>query len=124
MSGTLDITCKKCDKPDHVCCRKPDKKLQECAKIIRATDANDPEPNEEFIPEEDWSQCGRNASGSLVITGVDDSYEGNQFEAQPGEFPHACIIFTYFNGYRNYIGGATLIAPNKLLTVAHKFWNT
>ena len=42
---------------------------------------------------EDYSQCGRNASGVLTFTGTDKSFTEPQYEAQPGEFPHMCVIF-------------------------------
>ena len=81
-----------------------------------------------------WDQCGRNGAGRLLISGSDDPTL-----AQPGEFPHMCVIYRSVSlaqsdrqptvvllrvqaGQRVYIGGASLIAPNKLLTVAHKFW--
>ena len=78
VSGILDVTDTKCDKTDYVCCRKPDKNLEKCPDIIRPIG----DPNQDPT---DWSQCGRNASGSLVFTGEDSSYEGREFEAQPGE---------------------------------------
>ena len=45
------------------------------------------------------SQCGRNSSGSINITGLE-----NQFEAQPGEFPHMCVIYREQKGYRTFVG--------------------
>merc|ERR1712130_871926 len=38
-----------------------------------------------------------------------------------GEFPHMCVLFRTQGGQRVYVGGASLIAKNKVLTVAHKF---
>ena len=35
--------------------------------------------------------------------------------------PHSPLLRT-LSGQRVYVGGASLIGPNKLLTVAHKFW--
>ena len=113
VSGTLDVTSKKCNEPDQVCCRHPNFDLPKCPDILQ--------PHQS--PDQDWSHCGRNASGYLVLTGEDESYRGRQYEAQPGEFPHTCIVYRVVNVYRNYIGGATLIAPNLVLTVAHKFYN-
>ena len=57
----------------------------------------------------DYSQCGRNASGILTfsgnnnnnnnnnnninVSGTDKSFTAAQYEAQPGEFPHMCVIY-------------------------------
>ena len=115
LSGTLDVTDTKCSAfgRDHVCCRKPNFRKEACpTDISRPTETTD------------WAQCGRNASGSLTFTGGDQSFEGNEFEAQPGEFPHTCVIYRFTQGARQYVGGATLIARNKILTVAHKFYKT
>ena len=126
LSGTLDVTDKKCDKYDHVCCKRPNFRISKCPEIIRPNERrpiSNVEDNEVDTYGQ-WDQCGRNASGSIVITGTDSSYDGFDFEAQPGEFPHMCIIFRFSDGYRQYLGGAALIAPNKLVTVAHKFYKT
>ena len=118
LSGTLDVTDTKCSDfgRDHVCCRKPNFRKESCeiqnGGVIPRPDS------------QDWAQCGRNASGSLTFTGGDQSFEGNEFEAQPGEFPHTCVIYRFTQGARQYVGGATLIARNKILTVAHKFYKT
>jgi len=116
VSGTLDLSDKKCSDAgrDHVCCKKPDFRVKKCDPINR-----DP------FDSKDYSQCGRNASGVLTFTGTDKSFTEPQYEAQPGEFPHMCVIYRKINGrQKTYLGGATLIAPNKVLTVAHKFYNT
>ena len=73
---------------------------------------------------DDFSQCGRNASGKvLTITGDDGSLGAPETESQPGEFPHMCVIFQQREGFKDYIGGAALIARNKVITVAHKFYH-
>ena len=70
------------------------------------------------FPEEDFAICGRNPlKGGLSITGQNDP-----LFAKPGEFPHMCIIYKKTGGTRVYVAGASLIAPNMVLTVAHKFW--
>ena len=82
---------------------------------------DDPSPQ---VPADEFSQCGRNASGSvLTITGDDGSAGAPETESQPGEFPHMCVIFQQKEGFKDYIGGAALIARNKVLTVAHKFYH-
>ena len=85
VSGTLDLSDKKCSDAgrDHVCCKRPDFKIKKCKDIVR-----DPP-----VDNEDFSQCGRNASGVLRFTGTDKSFTEAQYEAQPGEFPHMCVIF-------------------------------
>ena len=81
----------------------------------------DPSPQ---VPVDEFSQCGRNASGSvLTITGDDGSAGAPETESQPGEFPHMCVIFQQKEGFKDYIGGAALIARNKVITVAHKFYH-
>merc|ERR1712110_626618 len=116
VSGTLDLSDKKCSDAgrDHVCCKKPDFRIKKCNDIDRTPP----------VDNEDFSQCGRNASGVLRFTGTDKSFTAAQYEAQPGEFPHMCVIFRIIGRQKTYVGGATLIAPNKVLTVAHKFYRT
>jgi len=126
LSGTLDVTDKKCDKYDHVCCKKPNFRIKKCDDIIRPGEriTNQSDEENEIDTSDQWDQCGRNASGSIKLTGTDASYDGFDYEAQPGEFPHMCIMFKLSDGYRQYLGGAALIAPNKVVTVAHKFYKT
>merc|ERR1711936_1077265 len=115
VSGTLDLSDKKCEDfgRDHVCCKKPDFRVKKCKDIDRNPVNNG-----------DYSQCWRNASGILTFSGTDKSFTAAQYEAQPGEFPHMCVIYRILQGQKAYVGGATLIAPNKVLTVAHKFYRT
>ena len=84
VSGTLDLSDKKCSDAgrDHVCCKKPDFRIKKCDDIDRRP-----------VDNEDYSQCGRNASGYLTFSGSDKSFTAVQYEAQPGEFPHMCVIF-------------------------------
>merc|ERR1711953_873089 len=107
-SGILDVTDKKCPKTDQVCCKRPNYRAKKC----------EPSPAPPSTQtESDWSSCGRNGTGRLLLSGSDDPSL-----AQPGEFPHMCVIYRIQGGQRIYLAGASLIAPNKLLTVAHKFW--
>merc|ERR1711915_235533 len=108
-SGTVDASDSKCDKPDYVCCKKPNFRATKCTPENRRRKTGG--------EKEKLSQCGR-ASAVLTITGKDrDSQEAN-----PGEFPHMCVIYRFEQGQRIYVGGASLIARNLVLTVAHKFY--
>jgi len=113
ISGILDVTDKLCEKPEQVCCKRPNFKIKKCP--------DTPSENTNRLSS-DYSQCGRNASGTLTFTGQDESFLAFDVQAQPGEFPHMCVIFREVQGYNQYVGGAALIARNKLLTVAHKFY--
>eukprot|EP00090_Calanus_glacialis_P017552 TRINITY_DN2728_c0_g1_i9.p1 TRINITY_DN2728_c0_g1~~TRINITY_DN2728_c0_g1_i9.p1 ORF type:complete len:527 (-),score=114.06 TRINITY_DN2728_c0_g1_i9:161-1741(-) len=108
-SGTLDASDSKCDKIDHVCCKKPNFRATRCTPLTRETKTGD-EINE-------YARCGR-SSPTLTITGQ----ASNSQEAQPGEFPHMCVVYRFEQGQRIYVGGASLIARNKVMTVAHKFF--
>merc|ERR1712130_131441 len=63
----------------------------------------------------EFSKCGRTAKAHITLTGLAPD------QAQLGEFPHMCVLFRTQGGQRVYVGGASLIAKNKVLTVAHKF---
>jgi len=108
-SGTIDLSDKKCPKVDEVCCKKPNYRAKQCDPVNQAPPQN--------LTRAEWGSCGRNGSGRLLLSGSDDPSL-----AQPGEFPHMCVIYRIQSGQRVYLAGASLIAPNKLLTVAHKFW--
>lgn len=102
-TGTLDASDSKCEKIDYVCCKHPDLKATNCRR-----------PNLNNNPE--FAQCGR-SSARLKITGQ----KAEDRNAQPGEFPHMCVIYRYKGYQRVFIGGASLIARNKVLTVANKY---
>ena len=97
--GTIDVSDTKCDNVDHVCCQKPNLKIQLCKPRL--------DPLSKF------DDCGRTGSG-LKVTGDDKT------SAQPGEFPHMCVVYKFEGGQRSYVAGASLIARNKVITVAHK----
>jgi len=105
-SGTLDASDRKCENVDYVCCKNPNFRATKCPVIERPKTTKDP-----------YTQCGRSSS-NLKITGLDD----NSLDAQPGEFTHMCVIYRFEQGQRIYVAGASLIAKNKILTVAHKFY--
>jgi len=105
LEGTLDASDSKCETEGHVCCENPDVK----AKVCKAENGND------------FNQCGR-TSQKTKITQLDKKAKGS---AQPGEFSHMCIIYKKTSGgVPLYHGGASLIAKNKVISVAHKFWVT
>ena len=57
------------------------------------------------------------------LTGNEGSLNNYNSRAQPGEFPHMCVIYREREGFNDYVGGASLIARNKVLTVAHKLYH-
>jgi len=107
--GTLDASDRKCEKVDEVCCQKPNFRATKCTKDTR--------PTQTVVTKEKFAKCGR-SSPALEITGQ----EKDTKDAQPGEFPHMCVIYRFEQGHRIYVGGASLIAKNKVITVAHKFY--
>eukprot|EP00092_Neocalanus_flemingeri_P108399 GFUD01139220.1.p1 GENE.GFUD01139220.1~~GFUD01139220.1.p1 ORF type:complete len:549 (+),score=122.63 GFUD01139220.1:95-1741(+) len=107
-SGTLDASDSKCEQVDYVCCKNPNFRATKC------TNANRRPKKCKAL---ELSQCGR-ASPALKITGQ----AGNTLDAQPGEFPHMCVVYRFEKGQRIYVAGASLIAKNKVITVAHKFF--
>jgi len=109
---TLDASDRKCDNENKICCQRPN---------FRAKRPQDPTTTTkvEAVEEKDkWAKCGRHNEES-VYTG--DSVEDAAQRAGPIEFPHMCVIYRVIQRQRAYIGGASLIARNKVLTVAHKF---
>jgi len=55
----------------------------------------------------DFDQCGRTSL---------DKKEG--YDAVAGEFPHMCSIYLVHNGFNVFLGGASLVSPDKLITLA------
>ena len=94
-SGTIDVTDKKCPKTDEVCCKRPNYRAKQC----ELTPAPAPSPTQ---PESEWSSCGRNGTGRLLLSGSDDLTL-----AQPGEFPHMCVIYRSVSQSPD-----TLLSPN------------
>jgi len=71
---------------------------------------------------QDFEQCGRTLPDHDITSKSRDKLNA----AELGEFPHMCTLFTEVNGFNVFIGGASLIANNKLLTLAtavHKMRN-
>jgi len=72
------------------------------------------------VSAQDFSECGR------TLESHDITKKSELNAAQLGEFPHMCTLFTKVNGFNVFIGGASLIATNQLLTLAtavHKMRN-
>jgi len=107
--GILDASDRKCKKTDEVCCQRPNFRATKCTTETRPRNTQD--TNKRF------SQCGR-SSPTIKVTGQEDDSQN----ADPGEFPHMCVIYRFEQGHRIYVGGASLIARNKVVTVAHKFY--
>jgi len=57
---------------------------------------------------QDFTQCGRTKERTEP--------KGN--EAGPSEFPHMCSLYLALNGFNVFVGGASLVAPDKILTLA------
>ena len=110
IKGTLDVSDTKCDKINHVCCRNPDLTLKTCGVFSSCPDSK---------PMTDFNCGGVRTNFELRI--IDSSDPSRQVFAQPGEFPHMCLIYRLVNREVVYLGGASLIDRNKVLTVAHKF---
>ena len=89
-TGTIDVTDKKCPKTDEVCCKNPNFRATKCPKLIKKDEGEPKGPVTGRDPErpENWETCGRNGTGGLILTGTDDLAT-----AQPGEFPHMCVIY-------------------------------
>ena len=101
----LDATQNLCSVDNKVCCTPKD---------------NDPCNNDVRKPQY-MPKCGQhNALGKgLRISNPSAGKSSTQF----GEWPHACILFQKVGASRDerkYLGGASLIAPGIVITVAHK----
>jgi len=107
----LDLSDRKCDKLEHVCCKKPNFRAGNPNKGIERPPKTDARNKINTL-----SKCGRIDDENIKLTGTDEN------TAQPGEFPHMCVIYRFEKGQRIYVGGGSLIAENKILTVAHKFY--
>eukprot|EP00091_Calanus_sinicus_P015953 TRINITY_DN3503_c0_g1_i4.p1 TRINITY_DN3503_c0_g1~~TRINITY_DN3503_c0_g1_i4.p1 ORF type:complete len:327 (-),score=86.41 TRINITY_DN3503_c0_g1_i4:652-1632(-) len=99
--GTIDVSDTKCDKSEYVCCKKPNFRKELCPLDIA--------PN--------YAECGRTGT-VFKVTG--EAQERNKNSAEPGEFPHMCVVYKMEGEKRAYVAGASLIARNKVITVAHK----
>ena len=86
-SGTIDVTDKKCPKTDEVCCKNPNFRATQCGQFPE-NPKKKKEPDAVSPSDSEWSRCGRNGTGRLVLSGSDDPTL-----AQPGEFPHMCVIY-------------------------------
>jgi len=109
---TLDLSDSKCPVEDQICCKKPNFRVER-----PEIEAPVEDKLEETVIEEEveFSKCGRSPKAHITLTGLAPD------QAQIAEFPHMCVLFRTQKGQRVYVGGASLIAKNKVLTVAHKF---
>ena len=81
--------------PKHVCC-----------KLVQM---------EPFVP-----RSGKRNRIGVVGAPILFGDEGKKVtKAQFGEFPHMCILITYENESPKFLGGASLIASDVVLTAAH-----
>jgi len=72
------------------------------------------------VSSQDFTQCGR------TLPDHDITSPNKLNAAKDGEFPYMCSLFTKVEGFNTFIGGASLIATNQLLTLAtavHKMRN-
>eukprot|EP00090_Calanus_glacialis_P003908 TRINITY_DN12934_c0_g1_i1.p1 TRINITY_DN12934_c0_g1~~TRINITY_DN12934_c0_g1_i1.p1 ORF type:complete len:422 (-),score=91.63 TRINITY_DN12934_c0_g1_i1:78-1343(-) len=72
------------------------------------------------VSAQDFSECGR------TLDSHDITSKSELNAAEVGEFPHMCTLFSKVNGFNVFIGGASLVATNQLLTLAtavHKMRN-
>jgi len=63
---------------------------------------------------QDFSECGRTLDNHNISNTGKTEYNA----AMEGEFPYMCTLFTKVDGYNIFLGGASLIAENQLLTLA------
>jgi len=99
--GTIDVSDTKCESTEHVCCKRPNYQIPGCS----------------LIKGREYDECGRTG---VVLTVTGEQREDDKTTAQPGEFPHMCVVYRVEGGQREYVAGASLIARNKVITVAHK----
>eukprot|EP00091_Calanus_sinicus_P008939 TRINITY_DN2123_c0_g1_i6.p1 TRINITY_DN2123_c0_g1~~TRINITY_DN2123_c0_g1_i6.p1 ORF type:complete len:421 (-),score=94.20 TRINITY_DN2123_c0_g1_i6:155-1417(-) len=64
------------------------------------------------VSAQDFSECGR------TLDSHDITSKSELNAAKVGEFPHMCTLFTKVGGFNVFIGGASLVATNQLLTLA------
>merc|ERR1711970_11053 len=72
------------------------------------------------VSSQDFTQCGR------TLPDHDITSPNKLNAAKDGEFPYMCSLFTKVEGFNTFLGGASLIATNQLLTLAtavHKIRN-
>ena len=113
IKGTLDVSDTKCEKASDICCQNPDFTMKTCGVFSGCLQENEIAT--------DYA-CGRvRTDFNLRIVDSAASQDDNRTFIQPGEFPHMCLVYQKVNGQNAYIGGASLIDRNKVLTVAHKF---
>lgn len=64
-------------------------------------------------------KCGQHHPDGIAIR-ISNSEEGNE-STQFAEWPHVCLLHTINSlGSKEFLGGASLIAPGVVITTAHK----
>jgi len=68
----------------------------------------------QYSKSQDYSRCGRTKMKTTDSKG--DALPGNN--AVKGEFPNMCTLYLRYKGSNIFTGGASLIGPNQVLTLA------
>ena len=129
---TLDASDEKCPKSNQVCCKNPDLEIELCphpptppppTELPKTKGGSNP-PTPPPPPKDPWAACGRSLDSKVTISNLGRGEDlASGVDSQPGEFPHMCVIYKRLStGELTYVGGGSLIARNKILTVAHKFY--
>jgi len=138
-SGILDLSDQKCKGDSssnsanqglNVCCRGPNFRVKTCTIKSNCQQAVGVTPSENTkggntpaTTPNAFAECGRIVTNtSLRLTGLPDVRAVGGSLSQPGEFPHMCLVYRTISGSKAYVAGASLIAPNKVLSAAHKFF--
>ena len=101
----LDATHNLCGVDNKVCCTP--KYIDPCKNKTKKP---------QYVP-----KCGQHNSMGEGLR-INNPFSGKD-ATQFGEWPHACILYKKAQGGRDekeYLGGASLIAPGIVVTVAHK----
>lgn len=106
---TIDPTKSKCEGTLEVCCRHPDYSGDVTVEILPPPPPPKPLP---YI-----SKCGRRNLNGLGVR-----IQNNPIEAstQFGEWPHMCAVLEQRGDKKLYVGGASLIDNDVVMTAAHK----
>ena len=116
IQGVVDVSESKCDRVVDVCCRDPDVSLKTCG--VHSGCPNS-QTKRQPIPE-DEPGCGQVVT-DFQLRLINSSNPDFDQDTQPGELPHMCLVYRKINNQNVFLGGASLIDRNKVLTVAHKF---
>ena len=108
-----------CPGDSQVCCKpKEPKKTTPIPRpsTPRPSTPKPPTPSPKSSP---LPKCGQHNENGIAIR-VSNSQEGKA-ATQFAEWPHVCLVHKYNSfGNKEFLGGASLIAPGVVITVAHK----